>query len=219
MMKRIINANVLLLALMFIIASLSLVFISLDNLQHREHYSLALYNNYLQDKFKLMEKININENSLCDNYKQEEIAFSFKNITYKFYCVKNSIFLDKIPTREKYIVFDFIEDWLDIDHYQNEIIKVSSLSDLPESSMNNPKIVWLTAEINQRLEKDFYGVIITTYPFNFTGKKIYGVIYANYPAEKDNRNISFKKEVVQNLDKMYSKWRFLNNSRNLITND
>lgn len=71
-------------------------------------------------------------------------------------------------------------------------------------------------EINENLPEDFYGIVITDYLFDITGKKMYGTLYSSYDNARKERNLTFKKEVIRQLEAKYSYWRYLANSENMI---
>ena len=114
---------------------------------------------------------------------------------------------------------DNIENWLDLDSYASQIIYINSLSELPKNSEDDPKIVVAKKAIEERLDEHFYGIIITDYHFDITGsKKVYGVLYSTFDNEREERNLTFRKAVVDNLEQKYSKWYLVPNSKNILNN-
>lgn len=63
-------------------------------------------------------------------------------------------------------------DYLDLSNVPNqEIYTIHSLAELPSSSEREPKIVLAKNAINENLPQEFYGIVITDYLFDITGKK------------------------------------------------
>ncbi|MBV6547454.1 DUF2572 family protein, partial [Ursidibacter maritimus] len=123
------------------------------------------------------------------------------------------------PTKDKYIQVDNILDWLDLERYQSSLHYASSLDELPNSSESEPQIVIMTNDIDERLNQDFYGIIITDHYFDIKGKKIYGVLYSSYDNFREERNLSYKSSVVNTIEEQFSYWQYLPYSRNLLAND
>ena len=74
-------------------------------------------------------------------------------------------------------------------------------------------------QIEERLDEHFYGIIITDYYFDITGsKRVYGVLYSTFDNEREERNLTFRRAVVDNLEKKYSKWHLVPNSKNILNN-
>ena len=81
------------------------------------------------------------------------------------------------------------------------------MSELPDTTLSTPKIVVAKNAIDEKLEKNFYGVIITDYYFDITGsKKIYGVLYSSFDNLREERNLTFSRAVVENIAARYAHW-------------
>ncbi|WP_053067743.1 DUF2572 family protein [Muribacter muris] len=221
-MKRmsIIPASSLLVTLVIISILLTFIFTDKALFIRQEKINQNEYFNYLNDKFKLIKEINQSNsqrNARCAEIKNDTVLIKLGNINYHFHCEFISLFLEKEPTK-KYISFEHIEDYLNL--ISVPIIKVSSLADLPISSIDEPKIVILTDAISGKLEQDFYGIIITHHYFELKfGAKFYGVLYSSYPNESKNRYITYQSEVIKNLKEKYSYWQYLPHSRNILNNE
>lgn len=219
-MKRYYSASSLLITLILLSGLFSVIFLNKDSLLKQEKVSLFYYQQYLTDKYQLIEKLAIDPEIECQNQKQTNVIFEFKVMKYSFHCQFSSIFDPFKPTKEKYIQVDKIENWLNLLPYQSEIYKINHLSELPQSSIDNPKIVITLQDINEKLEKDFYGIVITDYLFDLTGsKRMYGTLYSTYDNLREERNLSYKKEVIQHLENKFSSWHYLPYSRNILANE
>ncbi len=73
-------------------------------------------------------------------------------------------------------------------------------------------------DIDENLPQDFYGIVITDYLFDIRGKKMYGVLYSSYDNAREERNLTFRRAVINNLENKYSYWKYLPNSENSIGN-
>lgn len=217
------NASALLVSLILIISVLSLLFLSKDKFIRQEKLSGFYSEKYLADKFNLLSLHKKVKTEICRDLKKEKITQvdlsiqKFYFIQYQFTCGFYSLFKDKKPTKEKYIRFAKLEDYLDLSNVKREdIYFIRSLAELPASTLDNPKIVVAQNEINETLQQDFYGIVITYYLFDITGKRMYGTLYSSYDNEREERNLTFKKEVLANLEMKYSYWDYLPNSANLL---
>ncbi|MCO4166183.1 hypothetical protein L1M14_01245 [Actinobacillus suis] len=75
-------------------------------------------------------------------------------------------------------------------------------------------------DIDETLSQDFYGIIITNHYFDIKGNaKFYGILYSSYDNNREERNITFKKNVVLNLENKYAHWQELPDSRNMLNNE
>ena len=92
------------------------------------------------------------------------------------------------------------------------------MSELPETTISTPKIVVAKNAIDEKLEKNFYGIIITDYYFDITGsKKIYGVLYSSFDNLRKERNLTFSRAVVENIATRYAHWARLPYSNHFST--
>ena len=92
------------------------------------------------------------------------------------------------------------------------------MSELPETTISTPKIVVAKNAIDEKLEKNFYGIIITDYYFDITGsKKIYGVLYSSFDNLREERNLTFSRTVVENIAARYAHWTRLPYSNHFST--
>lgn len=197
-----------------------LLFLSRSYWLGNERVSQYHYETYLSEKLAILEYIKLDKDQECNKYQKENISFKLIDLYYGFHCKFETIFIKPKPTKEKYILVDNVYEWLDLEQFSSNIHLVASLSELPESSEDNPKIIRTTQAIDERLTQPFYGIVITEYPFNYTDKRIYGTIYSSYSGNDPNRrNLSYKKAVIQNIERDNSYWRYLPNSINLLHNE
>lgn len=219
-MRRYYSASSLLVSLMMISSIGVVLFLNRDYWLRNEKISQQHYLTYLSEKLAMIEYDRLDKERECNNQQKERLSFKLKNLNYSFYCEFRSIFIRPKPTKEKYILVENINDWLDVETFSNNIYLISSLAELPPSSEENPKLVRTTQAINGRLTQPFYGIVITDYPFNYTDKRIYGTIYSSYAGNDPNRrNLSYKKAVIQNIERDNSNWHYLPNSNNLLHNE
>lgn len=211
------SASTLLVTLMLLLSVTLFFLFHRENLLKNDRAIHQDYQHYLVDKLQLNTLIRLDKETTCQQQKKDTISYSMRYFDYSFHCVFHSLFKRK-PTKEKYIQVEQITDWLNIAKYQSAAIYIDTLSALPHSTETNPQIVIATQAISGRLTQDFYGIVITDYPFSFTDKKIYGTIYSTYKENDSNRrNHSFKRSVIQGLEDKFSSWEFLPNSENIIT--
>ena len=60
--------------------------------------------------------------------------------------------------------------------------------------------------IEERLDEQFLRHYYYRLPFDITGsKRVYGVLYSTFDNEREERNLTFRRAVVDNLEKKYSK--------------
>lgn len=216
-MQRYYSAGSLLVSLIMLSGIAIVLFLNRDYWISNENISQHHYANYLSEKLSIIKYDRLDKEQECNKQEKESVYFKLNNLSYSFYCEFDSIFVQPKPTKEKYILVDDINNWLDINQFSSNIHFISSLSDLPESSEENPKIVQTTQPIDERLTQPFYGIVITDYPFNYTDKRIYGTIYSSYAGNDPNRrNLSYKKTVIQNIERDNSTWHYLPNSNNLL---
>lgn len=215
-MKTHFKGSILLISLVMLSGILAIIFITKDRLIIQETVTQNLNLSYLNAKFKLVENIQKDKNTLCQQQKQEEIKIDTSGMIYQFFCKFNSIFIEE-PNSKKYVQVTEISQLMDIEKYKNQIIHINSLSDLPESSLENPRIVIADNEIDERLLNNFYGIIITDYFFDITGKQFYGKLYSTFDNDRIERNLSYKSSVIENLKQQYGEWEYLPHSQNLLS--
>lgn len=219
------KASALLVSLILISGILSILFLSKDKFIQQESISHFYTEKYLLDKQHFLSFYPKNKDKLCQQFKKELITqqdLSAQNnyfMEYQFNCQFYSLFKDKKPTRDKYIPISQLSDFLDLSNIAKEdIYFIRSLSELPPSSENDPKIVIAQNDIDENLPQDFYGIVITDYLFDIRGKKMYGVLYSSYDNAREERNLTFRRAVINNLENKYSYWKYLPNSENSIGN-
>ncbi|QIM67443.1 hypothetical protein A4G16_08730 [Mannheimia granulomatis] len=222
-MKKAQNGSVLLVALILIASILSILFLSKDKFIQQSAIGHFYAEKALLDNSQFIHLYQKDKSEICHDLKkvvinQKEISSkSSYFLVYQFSCRFNSLFKDKKPTKEKYIHFKRLEDYLDLSNVKKEeIYFIRKLSELPESTIDDPKIVIAQNEINETLPQNFYGIVITDYLFDITGKRMYGTLYSSYDNEREERNLTFKKEVLANLEMKYSYWDYLPNSENFL---
>lgn len=214
------KASVVLVSLVILSSLVIIIFINKEKVLEREIMSHFYFERYINQKAK--DYLYIKEDLTQDlDEKCDDTASSLRKLgEYNHYCYCRSLFKIKPPSLVKYVSFTNIEDFLDIRNNDNKVYHIKSLSELPESSIENPKVVRALNPINERLLKDFYGIIITDYPFDFRGRKIYGLLYSSYyNNEKERRNLVNNKKVVNNLHNQCWHWFYLPNSKHYLSNE
>ncbi|WP_090920779.1 DUF2572 family protein [Phocoenobacter skyensis] len=209
------KASISLIAIILLLSVLSIMFITKDKLIHSETITQHYYHQYLKHKLKLIDYIHQDKTQLCNQYKKEQIDIITSGKIFQFFCKNVSIFTTE-PNKKKYISFTDIQHHLDIKKYQKDIIHIRSLNDLPKTSIKKPRIVIADNAIDERLKRNFYGIIITHYYFDIKGKKFYGKLYSSYDNKREERNLSYKKSVINNLKKKYGDWTYIPRSQNIL---
>lgn len=181
------NASALLVSLILISSILAILFLTKEKWISQQNITQFYSEKYLADKYHFLALYKEDKNKLCQKLKKDMIIQSdfspqkLNFLQYQFECQFNSLFRDKKPTKEKYIPFVQSSDYLDLANVPSqEIYTIRTLSELPPSSEDNPKIVIAQNEINENLPQDFYGIVITDYLFDITGKKMYGTLYSSF---------------------------------------
>ncbi|MEG9489021.1 DUF2572 family protein [Mannheimia indoligenes] len=217
------NASALLVSLILISSILAIFFLTKEKWIRQQNITQFYSEKYLADKYYILALYKQDKNKLCQKLKKDMIIQSdfspqkLNFLQYQFECQFNSLFKDKKPSKEKYIPFTQLSDYLDLANVPaQEIYTIRSLSELPSSSEDNPKIIIAQNEINENLPQDFYGIVITDYLFDITGKKMYGTLYSSFDNAREERNLTFKKEVIAQLEAKYSYWQYLPHSENTI---
>lgn len=220
-MNRSIAANILPVLLLIISSLFLFLFLAKESLFSGEQALQKSTYNYLADKFQLMESFKLpDRNAICEQQKTPQVQFLAHHfVDYQFACENVSIFIQPKPTQKKYITFTHLEDLLDIATFDDRIYKITSLSELPPSSQENPQIAIALNAIDESLTSHFYGLIITEYYFDVKGKKIYGALYSSYDNQREERNIVYRSKVIDNIEKQFSHWYYLPYSRNLLHNE
>lgn len=212
-MYRRLQASTLNFTLIILSGLLISIFLSREFLLNQHKIINFEHNKYLENRLKVIEYIHTDVNFLCQKHKVDTV----KLMDYSFFCEKISIFIKDYP-KKNYIEFKDIDEFIDTIHFEKSIHKIDSISKLPHSSESDPKIVLLLSDLNETLPNDFYGIIITNSKFSITGKnKVYGTLYSSYKNSK--KNISYNKEVIENIDKNFSNWIYKPHSRNLLKNN
>ncbi len=209
------KASTGLVTLILLSCILVVLFVSKDNLIHTEKITQYTYHQYLVKKFNLIETLQKDKNILC-RYPPKNNPTSDQNFT--FFCKKTTIFKTEL-TAKKYVFFNDIRNFLDIDSYQSSIIHIRSLADLPKTSRSKPIIVIADTPIDERLKHNFYGIIITNHYFDITGKKFYGKLYSSHDNQREERNLSYNKTVIKKLKKKYAIWSYLPHSQNMLNEE
>lgn len=201
-------------SLMLMSSFLLLFFINKDNLIKQNGLKELYYHQYLENKFALLDKLELKRlNELCKKQKKEVGKVRLNKLNYYFSC--HSLFVDLKENGRNYIFLKKLNKQFNLESVKEEIYYVNELSDFPDSNLSNPKVVIANKDIEGRLERDFYGIVITNYPFNIFGKRIYGIVYSGY--NNGDRNLIYKKEVIENLQNRY--WHYQPYSRNLLGDD
>ncbi len=209
------KASTGLITLILLSSILAILFIAKDNLIHTEKITQYSYHQYLIRKFNLIDIFQKDKNILCQKYKKEKINIKISGQILEFFCKSQTIFKTE-PTTKKYVAFNDIQKYLNIDRYQSSIIHIQSLADLPKTTRTKPIIVIANAPIDERLKRNFYGIIITNHYFDITGKKFYGKLYSYYDNQREERNLSYNKTVIKYIKKRYADWSYLPHSQNIL---
>ncbi|WP_196761700.1 DUF2572 family protein [[Haemophilus] ducreyi] len=202
-------------------AVLSSLFLAKEKFIQQEKLSNYDCKRYLEHKFAITNRLNLptslDENKICQTEKRQNIVYKIGNMVYQFACQKKDLFLGNKPTRKKYIAFTQLSDVLDLNQPAIALNYIDSLSELPISSEQEPKIVIVNKPIDDSLFRDFYGIVITNYHFDIKGNnKIYGVLYSSVDNQRKERNLVYKKSVIEALAAKYSSWNVLPSSRNFL---
>lgn len=216
MNKQLFHASSLLASLILLSGLLILLFLHKESWLGLESSSLMDYERYLSRRITLLNSMY--KEDVCHDKKESFVKIKVGEEIYQYACQEKSIFLQPKPTKEKYIQVDNIKHYLDVDTYRSEIYFISHLSELPETTISTPKIVVAKNAIDEKLEKNFYGMIITDYYFDITGsKKIYGVLYSSFDNLREERNLTFSRAVVENIAARYAHWTRLSYSNHFST--
>lgn len=209
------KATVLLVGLMSLSGVLTLIFLAREKFIGYERHSNHYYQQYLTDKMALFKRSALDEDNECRQTKRNEINVELTHSVYQFYCEQSSFFIGNLPSK-KTVVFEQISDYLRLNE-TIPITQINTLAELPPTSSTEPKIVVVTQDIDEKLTRDFYGILITQHYFNLkNGAKMYGVLYTTQESDKSNRYVTYSREVVKYFDEHYSIWHFLPYSRNLL---
>lgn len=217
-MKRYISAYSVSASLLILLGLIGLLFFGNAAQQGRERLTQHSYQQALVADLQLLDYLARDQDHACQQVQNDEVNAPLGGRRYRFLCEFHSLFLKPKPSKEKFIYTTEPEAWLDLQYYAHAIHPIRSLAELPASSEQDPQIVETLNDIDERLEKDFYGIVIARHRFNFTDRKIYGTIYSSHPDNDGNRrNHSFKRQVIENLERQYSRWVALPSSRNTLT--
>lgn len=216
-MNRLKKGSVLLVSLTILIGLLAIFFLAKEELFVLYRKTQGYQYNYLSDKIFLIHHLRENVEKACQKEKKEQISYSYNSLRYKFNCEFQSIFKKPKPTKEKYIQFTHLDDILNVSHYMEKIYRIHSLSELPKSSESNPQVVIALNDIDGALQENFYGIIITDYYFDVRGKyKIFGALYSSFNNQREERNLTYRRKVIDNIEQHFSHWEYLENSRHLL---
>lgn len=217
------KGSVLMVSLILVLSILSLLFLTKDKFIQQQNITTFYSEKYLADKNRFLSLNLNNKHQICQENKKEKISLAdlsnqkFEFLQYHFHCQFYSLFRDKRPSKEKYIPFTQIEDYLDLSNVpESEIFLIQTLADLPPSSEADPKIVKALNPIDENLPQNFYGIVITDYLFDIKGKKMFGTLYSSFDNAREERNLTFRKEVLAKLEEKYAYWRYLDNSSNML---
>ncbi|QIM62220.1 hypothetical protein A1D29_02275 [Pasteurellaceae bacterium Orientalotternb1] len=216
-MNRLKKGSVLLVSLSILVGLLAIFFLAKEELFVLYRKTQGYQHNYLSYKILIIHHLKENTGEACQKEKKEQVSYSYNGLMYKFNCKFHSIFKKPKPTKEKYIYFTRLDDVLNISHSFEKIYKIHSLSELPKSSESDPKIVIALNDIDGALQENFYGIIITNYYFDVKGKyKIFGALYSSFNNQREERNLTYRRKVIDNIEQHFSHWEYLENSKNLL---
>lgn len=202
------KGSILITSLFLLMLVFLIFFNAKDELISQQKYIQNNDINYLKSRLSLSKHL---EQVECP-FEISDFSENIQQLNYNYHCAKNGLFRKKPPTK-KHIKTDDINQHIDISQVK---IYIDDLSLLPDSSINNPKVVVLNREVTGKLDKDFYGIIITSYPFTLgLGSKFYGTLYSPFEIDKNtSRYITFNKSVIAKMIADYT--HYLPNSKNLI---
>ncbi|VTR21985.1 Uncharacterised protein [Actinobacillus pleuropneumoniae] len=164
----------------------------------------------------LFKRSALDEDNECRQTKRNEINVELTHSVYQFYCEQSSFFIGNLPSK-KTVVFEQISDYLRLNE-TIPITQINTLAELPPTSPTEPKIVVVTQDIDEKLTRDFYGILITQHYFNLkNGAKMYGVLYTTQESDKSNRYVTYSREVVKYFDEHYSIWHFFAVFKEFVT--
>lgn len=208
------QGNVSILSLIVLSILLTFLFITKDDILSEKKITHNYHYQHLNDNYNLISEIRRDEDIVCSQLKKEKIVFS----SYSFNCIKRSFFVKK-PTKS-YVEYQQISQYLNNDDYKDNIYLIDKLEEFPLTSIDNPKIVKVLDNIDGELPNHFYGIIITDNYFDIKGRyNLYGVLYSSYDNKRKERNISYKKEVIENIENQLSSWSYLAHSKSLLSNE
>ncbi len=214
-MKKQLSGTVGIISVILIAGMLLLLFLNKDNGLKIEKVTQNEYRHYLIKKFNLANYLKKDKNQLCQHYRKDELKLKVSGLIYQLSCKNKHIFI-KEPSSKKYVSFTDIQQFLDLDEYKKEIIHIKTLDDLPKTSRTRPRIVIADNDIDGRLKRNFYGIIITDHYFDITGRKFYGKLYSSYDNAREERNLSYNKTVIKNIKIEYGRWSYILNTQHLL---
>lgn len=214
------RSNVLLSSLIMLMALLSLMFIAWDNENLIWRSDLSQQEHYLTDKWHFSHLNEHDWQTQCQHAQQNYVFFAKKQLKIRAECVRYRFFIRSVPTK-KYLQIKQFSDVIDLERFGKAVHIISHLNDLPNTSLETPKIVQFMQPIDGRLTQDFYGIILTEYPFHITDKKIYGMLISTTDNVEmgQKRNLTFKREIVNYFDHTYQQWHFLPHSLRIVGYD
>lgn len=229
-MRRYYPASALLVSVMILTGLLAIIFLTKQNWLSQENISRYYYERYLNSKWSLAEEFKSSSSKYTEECKakyQEKIAKygeaevleikTNKAVVYRIYCRFYSLFLTDKPTK-KAVETEDISRYLERDMVEKHKIEISDLAELPANSMDDPKIVVATQDLDGKLNADFYGIIITSHRLQLRhGAKFYGTLYTAYSEDGKSRYITHSAAAMSNLEKQHSGWEYLPYSRNILS--
>lgn len=206
------KGSILLTALILLIGILATIFLAKNDAISYTQKANAAYHAYLKEKIALVNLHRQDKNQQCITQQKEIIEIKLNKLDYLFHCQKLTFFKHKVNSK-KYVSLNKFSDELDLKNYQHLIYKINSLLELPDTSINEPKIVLAQNAIDETLTKNFYGIILTEHLFDISGRtKIYGKLYSTFDNEREERNLTYKKEVLEKLEQATTHWQYLPHS-------
>ena len=222
-MKKYYAASSLMVPLVMLSGIALLLFLNKERVLQREKISQYDYQHYIFNRFQLISTLDtLDMQQACEIQQKEKINIVINRLSYSFLCENRRLFVapsSKIA-KNKYVMHSDLTQLINFDYFQHDIIEITSLAELPESSEQNPRVVKLLNPIdNETLEADFYGLVISEYPLTFKGKRIFGSVYSTLPSTINTRNSSYKANVIAELDRRYSTWHAQPHSRTILNAD
>ncbi|HDL3873177.1 TPA: DUF2572 domain-containing protein, partial [Mannheimia haemolytica] len=112
------NASALLVSLILISTILSVLFLSKEKWLGQQNITHFYREKYLSDQYNFLALYPQDKTQICQKFQKEQISQEdlsdkqFRFLQYQFACQFHSLFKDKKPTKEKYIHFTRLADYL-----------------------------------------------------------------------------------------------------------
>lgn len=229
-MKRHYPAGALLVSLIMLSGLLAFLFLSKDRWLSQEKISRYDYERYLTAKWALVPHLTEEVKAYTPKCRAANVGKIGKHLessplvlqqadtlAFRIYCQFHSFFLKGKPTKKSVETADY-STYLNEEIVNTNKLEIADLAQLPANSVDTPKIVVFTQDVEGKLNADFYGIIITTHRLQLKhGAKFYGTLYSPHAEDGKSRYITHSAESMAHLEKQHSAWYYQPQSRNLLT--